>query len=429
MLVPLLGAGEAPEFTMRPIGSNSYGEAIREAAQSAGANRLRTFLGGLAIAVAVATIALVVEGLDGFARYARLTSARAFGSDTFVVTRVVSADLSRRALADRLTRNPPITRSDVRFLERFAAGLVLYAPLAQRSAEVTAGTRTYEDASISGTAAALIEIRDLGLARGRFISKDEEEGAAQVAVIGADIASTLYPGLDPLGRAIRISGRRFEVVGVQTRQGSAGGASLDKNVWVPLRAYERMFGAAESLQVFARAPGPNATDRAEAQAVTTMRARRQLQPGVADNFDLLLPAAARSLVEQIGERAEGAAAPISIMALLAAIVVVTNTTLVSVTQRTREIGIRRALGANRRHIVSEVLAEASLIALVGGAVGISGARIALAIAEGPLGLPLPLRASTVLWSLLAAGASGIVAGWYPARRAARVDIIAAIRLE
>jgi putative ABC transport system permease protein len=429
MLVLARGPGEVFELRMRLTGLNSYGEAIREAARSAAANRLRTFLGGLAIAVAVATIAVVVEGLDGFARYARLTSARAFGSDTFVVTRFVSANLSRRELAHKLTRNPPITQSDVRFLERFAAGRVLYAPLAQRPADATAGGRTYENASVSGTAAALIEIRDLGLASGRFISRDEEERAAQVAIIGADIASVLYPGLDPLGKAIRIGGRRFDVVGVQARQGSAGGVSLDKNVWVPLKAYERMFGAAESLQVFARALGGNGTERAEAQAVTTMRGRRQLRPGVADDFDLLQPEAARSLVERIGERAEAAAAPISIMALLAAIVVVTNTTLVSVTQRTREIGVRRALGANRRHIVSEVLSEASLIALVGGAIGVVGARIALAIAEGPLGLPLPLRVSTVFWSLLAAGASGVVAGWYPARRAAGVDVIAAIRLE
>jgi len=414
---------------MRRSGFSSYREAIGQAARSAIANRLRTFLGGLAIAVAVATIAIVVEGLDGFARYSRLTSARAFGSDTFVITRVVSANMSRRALADKLTRNPAIRRSDVRFLDRFADGRVVYAPLAQRSADVTAGNRTYESASVGGTSAALLEIRDLGLERGRFLSRDEEERAAQVAVIGADIASALFAGLDPLGRAVRVAGRRFEVIGVQTRQGSAGGASLDKNVWIPLQAFERLFGAPESLQVFARAPDPAGSARAEAQAVTTMRARRQLRPGAADNFDLLLPEAARGFVDRIAERAGAAAAPISIMALLAAIVVVTNTTLVSVTQRTREIGIRRALGASRRHIVSEVLAEASLIAVAGGLVGVIAAQIALAVAEEPLGLSLPLRVSTVVWSLLAAGSSGLVAGWYPARRAARVNVIAAIRLE
>jgi len=406
-----------------------YAEAVREAVRSSLANRLRTFLGGLAIAVAVATVAMVIEGLDGFARYSRLTSARAFGADTFLLARVVRGQLSRRELAERLTRNPVIRRSDVRFLEQFADGEVIYAPLAERRADVSAGGRTYENASVGGTAAALFEIRNLGIARGRFISRDEEGRAAQVAVIGADVADALFPGVDPLGKPVRIGGRRFVVAGVQARQGSAGGTSLDKNVWVPLQAFERVFGPPESLQVFARAPSPDQTDRAAGHAMATMRARRQLRPGARENFDLLTPEAARSFVQGIAERVGAAAAPISIMALLAAVIVVTNTTLVSVTQRTREIGVRRALGATRWHVVVEVLAEATVIALVGGAAGLAVAGLALAAAGGPVGIPLPLRPGTALWSLSAAGLSGIVAGVYPARRASRINVIAAIRLE
>ncbi|MBE3072554.1 MAG: ABC transporter permease, partial [Acidobacteria bacterium] len=326
--------------------------------------------------------------------------------------------------------NPAIRRNDVRFLDRNAAGEVIYAPLTQRPADVTAGGRKYENAAIGGTAAALFQIRDLGIARGRFISRNEEERAAQVAVIGADVADALFPGVDPLGRPIRVGGRGFVVVGVQARQGAAGGGtSLDRNVWMPLQAFERVFGVPDSLQVFARAPNPELTDQAEGRAVATMRARRQLRPGVADNFDVLTPESARGFVQRIAESVGAAAAPISVMALLAAIVVVTNTTLVSVTQRTREIGVRRALGALRFHVMFEVLAEATLIAAVGGTIGLIGSSALLAVASGPLGLPLPLRFSTVLWSLGAAGLSGLVAGWYPARRASRIDIINAIRAE
>jgi putative ABC transport system permease protein len=190
-----------------------------------------------------------------------------------------------------------------------------------------------------------------------------------------------------------------------------------------------VLGAPETLQVFAKSPDPDSTERAEGRAITTMRARRQLGAGARNNFDLLTPESARGFVQQIAERVEAAAAPISVMALLAAIVVVTNTTLVSVTQRTREIGVRRALGAKRGHIVFEVLFEASLIALVGGTAGLIVARLMLAAAAGPLGLPLPLRLTTVAWSLGAAGISGLAAGWYPARRASNIDIITAIRQE
>jgi putative ABC transport system permease protein len=401
-----------------------------EAARGCLANPLRAGLGALAVAVAVGTMALVVTGLDGFARNAQRASARAFGSDTFVLARVASSSLSRKELADQLARNRPVTRSDVRFLERLAAGLVLYAPVAQRRADVSAAGRSFENASVNGTAASLFDIRDLGIDRGRFIRRDEEDRAAQVAVIGADVVDALFPGLDPIGRMVRVGGRGFEVVGTQSRQGSSGGVSLDRYVWIPLQAYERTFGAPDSLQVFAKGPDPERrASVAEDRARTTMRARRQLAPGTADTFDVLTPEAARGFVLRISERISAAAAPISIMALLAAIVVVTNTTLVSVTQRTREIGVRRALGAARRDIALEVLAESGLIAAVGGAVGLVAAWVILSLAAGPVGLDLPLRTSTIAWSLGAAAASGVAAGWYPARRAARIDPIVAMRQE
>jgi len=400
-----------------------------EAARGCAANPLRSGLGALAIAVAVGTIAVVVTGLDGFARYAQRASARAFGSDTFVLARVTTSEVSRKELADQLARNLPVRRSDVRFLDRHTDGQVLYAPLAQTRADVTAGGRKFENASVSGTAATLFDIRDLGIATGRFLGKDEEDRAAQVAVIGMDVAEALFPGLDPIGRVVRIGGRGFTVIGTQERQGSSGGVSLDRFVWMPLQAFERVFGAPASLQVFARAPAVGLTRTAEDRTRVTMRARRQLRPGERDTFDILTPEAARSFVQRLSERIGAAAAPISIMALLAAIVVITNTTLVSVTQRTREIGVRRALGAARSHIIIEVLAESSLIAVAGGAVGLAGAQALLALASGPLDLDLPVRASTMVWSLGAAAASGIVAGWYPARRAARIDPIVAIRQE
>ncbi len=402
---------------------------VGEAARGCLANPLRAGLGALAIAVAVGTMAVVVTGLDGFARYAKRASARAFGSDTFVLARVNASDVSRKELADRLARNRPVTRSDVRFLERHAAGQAVYAPVAQRRADVSASGRKFENASVNGTAAALFDIRDLGIERGRFINRGEEERAAQVVVIGMDVADALFPGVDPLGKIVRIGGRGFEVVGTQARQGSSGGVSLDRYAWVPLQAFERTFGAPDSLQVFGKGPVSETILAAEDRARVTMRARRQLAPGKPDTFDILTPEAARGFVLRISERISAAAAPISIMALLAAIVVVTNTTLVSVTQRTREIGVRRALGAARRDITIEVLAESSLIALLGGAIGLAAAKLLLLLASGPLALDLPLRWTTVAWSLGAAATSGVVAGWYPARRAARIDPIVAIRQE
>ena len=405
-------------------------DAVSGAARSCLANPLRASLGALAVAVAVATVAIVITGLEGFAQSARETSARTFGSDTFVLARLTTGTSSRKEIEEKLARNPLVRRGDVRFLEAYAGGEVLYAPIAQRRADVSAGGRTFQNASVTGTAAALAGIRDLELSRGRFLRRDEEERAALVAVIGADVADTLFPSRDPIGARIRIGGRGFEVVGLQARQGTSGGGTLDRYVYVPLQAFERALGAPDSLQVFGRpASLDTSTQQAEDRARVTMRARRQQRPGTPDTFDVLTPEAARSFVLRISERIRVAAAPLSIMALLAAIVVVTNTTLVSVTQRTREIGVRRAVGAARGRITAEVLAESSLIALAGGAAGLAAAQALLALAAAASGLELPIRVSTAAWGLGAAAASGLVAGWYPARRAARIDVIAAIRQE
>jgi putative ABC transport system permease protein len=405
-------------------------ESIEQGAASLRGNPLRAGLGALAIAVAVATIVLVVSALEGVQVYARQTTARTFGSDTFLIAQVASpGSVSRRVLQEQLQRNPPIRRSELKFIERHAGGFVEYAPNAQTRADVINGGRKLENASITGTTWQLANIRDLSIVRGRFFRPDEDQAGQPVTVIGADIVDALFPASDPLGQSVRIAGRRFTVIGIQERQGQSGGTSLDKYVWMPLVAYERAFGASRSLQVFAKATGDRPPGVGEDRARVSFRARRALGPGVPDNFDVLTPDAARGFVANLSERIGAAAGPISLMALLAAIVVVTNTVLVSVTERTREIGVRRALGAPRRQIMHEVLAESALVAIVGGAGGTVAAVALVTLLAGALDIPLTVHAATIGWSLAASALSGIVAGWYPARRAVRLDVIAAIRAE
>jgi putative ABC transport system permease protein len=406
------------------------GESLSQAARTAAGHPLRSGLGALAMAVGVATVAIVISGLQGLADFARATTARTFGSDTFVLARIGSpGTLGRRELEEKLQRNPVIRRSDLRYLERWAGDEVIYAPSTQTSGQAIAGGRKFEPAALVGTTSSLAEIRALEVVRGRFLSRDDETRAAPVAVIGADVAEALFPGVDSLGQGIRVGGRRLEVIGVQARLGTAAGQSLDRSVWIPLPTYERIFGAPETLQVFARARDAGLTRDAEDRTRITMRARRRLRPGVADTFDILSPEAARSFVASLTDRLSAAAAPLSAMALLASIVVVTNTTLVSVTQRTREIGVRRALGATRWQIAREVLLESALVALVGGGVGLLAVFGLTSALRGVGGVPVGITPSTVLWSVGGAGIAGVLAGLYPARRASRIDIIAAVRAE
>jgi putative ABC transport system permease protein len=314
---------------------------------AAAAHRLRSSLGALAIAAAVATIVIVVAALDGVAAYARTTTARAFGSETFLIAQVASPGrVSRRELQEQLQRNPAIRRIELTAMERLAGGLVEYAPNAQTTAEVVAGGRTLTRTAPSPAPGRRWPICAIWRSCAAGSSGPMKTAPARRSPSSAPTSprrcipqtpSAIHPP----------GGRRFEIIGLQDRLGNSGGASLDRYVWIPLSAYERAFGSPRSLQIFAKTTAGRPSVDGEDRARISLRASRRLEPGVADTFDLLTPDAARGFVLNLSQRIGAAAGPISAMALLAAIVVVTNTVLVSVTTRTREIGVRRALGASR----------------------------------------------------------------------------------
>ena len=403
-------------------------EVLRQASGTLRAYALRSVLAAIAIAAAVATIVIVVTALDGVRLYTERTTARTFGADAFVVAQVAAPGrVSRRELQLQLERNPPLQRADLTFLDRHRGDVAIYSPSAQRRAEVSAGSLSIDDAIVTGASEAIVSIRQIDLEHGRFFDEREDASGAAVAVIGADVDAALFPGSDP--DWIRVAGRRFTVIGVQQRVGSTGVGSVDKYVWIPLRAFERAFGAPRSYQIFARGADGVTPAAAEDRARISMRARRALPPGTPDNFDVLTPDAARSFIANLSQRIGVAAGPISLMALVAAIIVVTNTVLVSVTQRTREIGVRRAVGAPRARIVQEVVTESVLLSLIGGATGAVAAWMLLTVVASATGLPLEVKAATVGWALAAAAASGLAAAWYPARRATALDVVGALRAE
>ena len=234
-------------------------EAIVQGALAVRSNPLRSTLGALAIAVAVATIVIVITALDGVRRYAETTTARTFGSDTFLIAQVASPGrVPRRELQAQLARNPPVTRTEIGFLSRYAGHRVLYAPNAQARADVTSNGRRIEDVGVTGTTSALADIRDLNIVEGRFFRASEDQDGSLVAVIGADVVDALFAPASPIGQPLRIAGRRFTVIGVQGRAGSGGAGSLDKYVWIPLGAFGQIGQPSKDVR-----PGNPCQDRGQ----------------------------------------------------------------------------------------------------------------------------------------------------------------------
>jgi putative ABC transport system permease protein len=392
--------------------------------------RLRSALGALAMAAAVTALAGISTGLEVLEKYAAQATARSIGSDVFQVARVGQRGrLGRRELARKLERNVAISRADARFLDAYAGGLVTYAPSAQRIVDVTSVEGKIESVPVTGTTAAITRIQDMALAQGRFFSDDESQRGASVAVIGDEVSRSCFPSGRALGGSVRIGGRAFKVVGVQEAMGQLGGQSQDRYVWVPLGGFERAFGPATSLQMFAKSRVEGETEHAEDRARSSLRARRNLYPGQEDNFDVVTPDAARNFVASLSRSLSAASMPISLASLLAAFVVVTNTTLVSVAQRTREIGIRRAIGARRSNISAEVLAESLIVSVVGALAGLLFVAGLVGVSSAILKLPLSLEPMTLARSLFMAAIAGLLSGALPAARASRADILNALRTE
>ncbi len=390
--------------------------------------RLRSALGALAMAAAVIALAGISTGLEVLESFAARTAARTIGSDVFTVSRVgPRGRLGRRELALKLERNLPISRSDARFLDDHGDDLVIYAPSAQRIVDVTSVFGKLESVPITGTTPALTRIQEMALAQGRFFSDDESLRGETVAVIGEEIRAACFPNGRALGETLRIAGRAFRVIGVQEAMGQFGGQSQDRYVFVPLSAFERTFGPATSQQLFAKSLVSGDTVLAEDRARASMRAKRKLYPGQEDNFDVVIPDAARNFVFTLGRSLSAASMPIAVMSLLAAFVVVTNTTLVSVAQRTREIGIRRAVGARKANIGGEVLAESLIVSVVGAVAGLAFVALLAAIASSLLGIPLALAPATLIRSLLMAIAAGVLSGAFPAARAVPIHVPTSLR--
>jgi len=398
---------------------------------SIGSHKLRSFLTLLGVIIGVASVILVGSAIDGLGLYAEQSTSKAFGSESYLVGQVVTAN-SQNQYFNKMRRNKPIRMAEDRYLQSVNGENTIYSPYRQSMIDTKRENLTSEDTSILGVSADMADIRDINVVSGRFFTDTEEQNVSFVAVIGDDLKNNLFPdGSSPLGRVFKIQGLDFTVVGVNERLGSAFGRSQDNSAYIPVTAFNRLFGPGSTISIFGRPKKESGYTMQQSLDLTrvALRTRFHQKPGEDDRFDFLTPDAIRGFIDSLLSMVTVIVIPVTAISLVVGGIVIMNIMLVSVTERTREIGIRKALGARRFDILMQVLIEAVIMAGAGGAIGVLFGAILTAILTAVFGVTLRVTPTYVVLSVFVSGMVGVVSGWYPAWRASKLDPIVALRSE
>ena len=413
----------------------SFADAVRLALAQVRVQKLKSFFTLLGVMIGVMFLIAVVSIVQGMGRYMEQDFVgKLMGVNTFELRRFPSINLGNVTDAQwkEWQRRPFVRDEDVHaVVDPLPSGTKWALRNVQWQLYIESAYARRKQVQLFAVDGDFFDIQQINVLHGRVLAPSEMATGTPVVVIGSDVAKHFFPNLNPLGRTLKIGDLRYTVVGVAEPQGSIFGQSLDKFVVVPLHSPARRLTQPPGViaTIMVHSPTVQAMQEAMDQVRSTMRARRKLHPWQPDNFVLFTSDAALEFWKKVKSIMTIAGAALPAIGLVVGAMVIMNIMLVAVAERTREIGIRKALGARRRDILGQFLAEAATLSTLGAAAGVAlGVALAYLIA-----LVSPLPAAVAPWSiavgLLLGATVGIVAGVYPASRASRLDPVHAIRQE
>ena len=405
----------------------AFGETLRLAMDTLQVHKLRTFLTLLGIILSVFTLVLVMSVVEGLNRYVSDKVAN-LGATTVIFTRFgIITNLQDFVKAQR---RPPLRVDDYEYVRDHAQRSQQVGVSANRQLDVRYANETILGVDVFGGTPNMMELRGLTIASGRALNEGDDSHHSPVCVLGDDLVQHFFPSVDPVGKTVRVGPQTYQVVGTARPLGAVFGQSRDNFAFVPFATYLKTWHLPnDSVDIWVQSWSPEFMDGAIDEVRVVLRAKRKVPYTADDNFGVVTNNSITATWVQMTGSLFGLAVMLTSVFLVVGGIVIMNIMLASVTERTREIGIRKSLGARRRHIVMQFLVESAMMTSAGGVVGVLGGVAVTALVRNLTFMPATTPLAAIVTALLLSTTVGLFFGIYPAMRAARLDPIEALRQE